>query len=373
MVSHPKIMIVGLGSTGNYVLDLASKRETFRDCRFTVVSRTPVEEAQKRLNITRVSAGLFDLYPDIEYRAQDVTDIEGMAELIRACRPDFIAYTGRYMKGLKYGGFSYPNGIGYGVWLPLAVVLVEKLMRAVKKSGVHTKVINTSYGDGVSPALQTVGLAPMVSAGNLNHMIPRIKRAVCRLIGGQASPYDVRVRLVGSHYLNTYVSREGSVKGSAYDLYWTCKGEKIQGISDEQIFALCNVPTVSGPERNWMIASDVVRLLELMLAADGKEYSIHAPGPFGLLGGYPLLFQNGEMRLDESVLSKARMEAINKDNLRCDGIDAIDRDGLHFTGEARDKMKQVFGIDYPKILRVEDCESFAQELAAAVRAYGERR
>lgn len=361
-----KILVVGLGSTGNYVLDMATKMEAFRDCAFTVVSRTPAETAEKRLNITRVSSGLFDLFPEIGYRRGDVNDVDGMAELIRRLDPDIVAYTGRYMKGLKYGEYSYPNNIGYGVWLPLAVVLPEKLMQAVKAAGSRARVINTSYGDGVSPALASVGLAPYVSAGNLNHLIPRIKRAAANLAGGGKRPEQVEVRLAGSHFLNTYVSKEGDPRGSAYRLDWNVDGEKPAGITDAALFAACGVPTISGPERNWMIASDVVRLMELMLAQDGREYAIHAPGPFGLIGGYPLLFRNGEMRLDETAFSRDEMIRVNEDSLRRDGVDGIDAAGLHFTDEARERMREVFGFDYPRTVTVADCEPFAEELARMI-------
>ena len=34
-------------------------------------------------------------------------------------------------------------------------------------------------------------------------------------------------------------------------------------------------------------------------------------------------------------------------SLRCDGIEQIDEDGLHFTEEVILKMKKVFDLDYP--------------------------
>lgn len=363
------IMVVGFGSTGNYVLDIATKMELFRDSVFTVVSRTHPETVEKRLNITRVSAGIFDCFPEIRYVRQDVTDISGMTETIRRNDPDIIAYTGRYMKGLKYGEYSYPNDIGYGVWLPLAVVLPEKLMRAVKAAGSNARVVNTSYGDGVSPALASIGLAPYVSAGNINHLIPRIKRGIAELVGEGARPDNVDVKLAGSHFLNTYVSKEGNARGSAYGLSWTFNGEMRADITDTQIFAACSVPTISGPERNWMIASDVVRLMELMVLRDGRSRSIHAPGPFGLTGGYPLLFTNGEMCLDETAFSREEMERINIDSLRCDGIEAISAEGIRFTDEVRERMRVVFGLDYPETVSITDCESFAHRIAESLETY----
>ena len=242
-----KIMIIGYGSAGKYVLDMATKMDAFKNCRFTVVSRTPKEEAIKRVNITRVSSGIFEYYPDIDYLEGDVNDIEAMSELLTEVSPDIIAYTGRYMKGFKYGEFSYPNGIGYGVWTPMAVVLVEKLMRAVKRSGINTRVINTSFGDAVSPALASVGLAPYTSAGNLNHLVPRIKMAYADITGENIK--DIDVTFVGAHYVNTYISKEGSPKGSPYLLKISCKSGNpvLDAVQDCEAFS----ETVANLLKGW--------------------------------------------------------------------------------------------------------------------------
>lgn len=360
-----KIMIIGYGSTGKYVLDMATKLPAFSGCTFSVISRTPKEEAEKRINITRVSTGIFGSFPQIKYFESDIRHIARMSELIKNVSPDIIAYTGRYMKGFKYGEFSYPNEIGYGAWTPMAIVLVEKVMRAIQQSGVKTKVINTSYGDAVSPALASIGLAPYTSAGNLNHLVPRMKLAFAEVTGDK--PEQVDVTFAGSHYANTYISREGTPKGSPYLLKIT--GKSGGCVEDARIFEKCALSTLSGPERNWMIASDVVMLMQLMLDKSGTKRKIHAPGPFGLIGGYPLVFQNGEMRLDTSDFSAEEMERVNQESLRCDGIDTIDENGITFTDTLIRKMKEVFGLDYPRTISISDCEPFSRQIAQTLSAF----
>jgi len=352
-----KVMIIGYGSTGKYVLDMLTRLPELADCEYTIVSRTAKSEAEKRINLTLVSAGIFGLYPKVKYQQCDITNIERLSEIISSDKPDIIAYTGRYMSGFKYGEFSYPNNIGYGVWTPMAVVLVEKVMQAVKKSWVKTRVINTSFGDAVSPLLAAHGLAPYTSAGNLNHLIPRIARAHEELTGEPAAETDVT--FVGSHYANTYISKEGTPKDSPYLL-------KIAGnknADDSDIFKKCAIPTASGQERNIMISSDVVVLIKLMLDRSEKQFKTHAPGAFGLAGGYPLLFRNGEMKLDETHFTKAEMVAVNESSLRCDGVDKLDKNGIHFTDDVVKKMRDVFGLDYPKTLALEDCERFSERIA----------
>lgn len=355
-----KVMIIGYGSTGKYALDMLTRLPDLADCEYTILSRTQKEEAERRINLTLVSAGMFGMYPKVRYIACDINDIERLSETIALSEPDVIAYTGRYMKGFKYGEFSYPNQIGYGVWTPMAAVLVEKVMRAVKQAGVKSRVINTSYGDAVSPLLAARKLAPYTSAGNLNHLIPRIARAYETLTGQPAGCTDVT--FAGSHYANTYISKEGTAKGSPYLLH--IGGSK--PVRDCDVFKHCAIPTASGQERNIMIASDVVMLIRLMLDKSGNEHKIHAPGPFGNVGGYPLLFRNGQMRVDETHFTLKEMIAVNKDSLRCDGIESLDENGIHFTDEVIDKMKAVFGMNYPKTVALEDCESFAAKIAERI-------
>lgn len=352
-----KIMIVGYGSTGKYVLDMLTRLPVLGDCDYYVISRAPKEEAEKRINLTLVSAGILGVYPKVKYICCDINDVQRMSDVIADAVPEIIAYTGRYVKGAKYGEFSYPNHIGYGVWTPMSAVLAAKLMYAVKQSGVKVRVINTSYGDAVSPLLATCGLAPYTSAGNLNHLIPRIARAYGMLTG--TSPGCVDVSFVGSHYANTYISKEGAPKESPYLM--NIAGNNI--VSDRDIFRNCAIPTGSGQERNIMIASDVVKLIELMLDQSGRVHKIHVPGPLGKIGGYPVLFQNGMLSIDESCFSLEDMETVNRGSLRCDGIEQIDEDGLHFTEEVILKMKKVFDLDYPRTLALSECEEFATKIA----------
>lgn len=355
-----KIMIIGYGSTGKYVLDMMVRLPEFADCEYTVISRSEKAEAEKRINLTLVSAGIFGMYPKIIYEQCNIEDTNRLSELIAKREPDVIAYTGRYMKGFKYGEFSYPNGIGYGVWAPMSAVLVEKVMEAVKRSSIKTKVINTSYGDAVSPLLAEKGLAPYTSAGNLNHLIPRIVHAYETLTDIRLKESDVT--FVGSHYANTYISKEGTPKGSAYLM--DIKGNT--SIEDEKIFRLCALPTASGPDRNIMIASDVVMLTRFILDKSSAEHRIHAPGAHGKIGGYPLIFRGGQMEIDESVYSLEEMINVNKKSLMCDGIEAIDANGLRFTDEVIWQMKKVFGIIYPKTIALEDCGRFAEQIAEGI-------
>ena len=112
-----------------------------------------------------------------------------------------------------------------------------------------------------------------------------------------------------------------------------------------------------------MIASDVVMIIRYLLDKTDKTYKFHLPGPFGKIGGYPVLFNHGAMSLDETVFTEEEMTRVNRQSLSCDGIENTDENGIHFTDEAIWKMKDIFDIDYPKTLALEDCENFAEKIA----------
>jgi len=350
-----KIMIAGFGSAGGFVLDYLVRTPGIEKHEIIIATRS-IAEAGPRVNTTAIAGGIAGSYPKLSLVACDLNDIDSTASLLSAIRPDIIAYTGRFIKGVKYGQFSYPNGIGYGAWIPLSLPLIYALMKAVKKSGIDTKVINSSFPDGVCPALASSGLAPFCGAGNLNHLIPRIKTGLADRF--RVRPSEIDVTMIGSHFLNTYVSRDASAMGSPYYMNCIIGGKRVTSLSDEEIFRLSIRETVSGPQRNAMIASDIVEIIKALL--DGSGSFIHVPGPNGLPGGYPCRVYRDriELALPEGM-SEGDAVAINKSSLAFDGIEDTTAGSIVFTDDIRKKMKTVFGLDYPKKLALEDCENFA--------------
>lgn len=360
-----KIMIVGYGSTGAYVLDFLTRTKGIEEFEITVLTRS-VEEAQKRINMTLISSQIMGFYPKINLVKGDLNNTEETAELLGKIKPDIIAYTGRFIKGIKYGQYSYPNEIGYGAWLPLAIPLIYKLMKAVKLANINTKVINSSFPDGVCPALKSIGLAPFTGAGNLNHLIPRINMGLADKFG--VSQKEIDIKMIGSHFLNTYVSKEASAKGSKYVLQYTIKNEDTKKISDEEVFKLSNIKTVSGATRNLMISSDIVKIIQSIMFNEG--FFMHLPGPNGLIGGYPAkVFQEkieivlpSDITIDEAI-------NINTESLSHDGIEKIENGHIFFTDDILTKMDKVFSIKYPKSIKVEDCEEFAVQIQESLEHY----
>lgn len=359
------VLIAGYGSAGQYVVDFLLKdhRITNIDTIY-IMSRKSLKEVEPRLKISTISAGLSEVYIPVKYVKCDFNNVDKMSKLLEEIKPDVIVYTGRYASGLKYGAYSYPNGIGYGVWLPMSFPYIYNLMRAVKKSGIETKVINTSFPDGVNPLLDTVGLAPYCGAGNLNHLIPRIENVFIRR---GYEPQFLSINLVGSHYLNTYVSKEGTVRGCPFNLsvkYLTPGLVWEELIKDKEdalkVFAECEDDSAGGHVRNQMIATDCAEIVR-HLVDNTLHQTIHVPGFKGLPGGCRVISKGDKGFFIDSDLSVEEIKTINNEGLRLDGV--IIKDGaVEFTDEVRSKMKSVFNIDYPKTLYVVEMQKFADKI-----------
>ncbi len=358
-----KVLICGYGSTGKYAVDMLS-RLGMRDLEIHILSRKNLEEISPRLNTTIISSMIMESTNTIQYHQCSMLEVDAMADLFREIDPDIIAYTGRFISNIKYGSFSYPNGIGYGVWTPLSVPLIYNVMKAVKKSGIKCKVIDTSHPDIVEPLLKSVGLDVLTGLGNINHMVPRIRKYIHEEL--DVAMDRIEIKLICSHYLNTYACRDGKDMGSPYYLEYSIDGEKDMRLSAAELIQACHIPMVSDSVRNLMIASDVVEVIRILLGE--KPVKIHLPGPNGLIGGYPCcvypLSQRDEIEilLPDSIDMKRAIK-INEVSSQFDGIEKVAQGTLTFMDKDIQLLKKVFNLNYPKSIHIDDCLEFAADVS----------
>lgn len=348
------IMIIGYGSVGQYVLDIITRNKAIcnEDTIIHVVSRKTITEVAPRLNVTKVSAMINGFKGRIEYHQCDVSHIDELAEILSSASPDIIAYCGRLYSGVKYGSFSYPRGIGYGVWLPLAVPLIHKVMKAVKLSGITTKVINTSYPDATNFILKSVGLVPFTGAGNLNHLVPRIVMAANELHYFDKLITTDDIQLTGGHYLNTAISNEGHPNGADYILKIDNSDISYTTVADE-IFSRCKLPMEKNHVRNLMVASDVAEIILMVSRGYG---AMHLPGANGDLGGSKYIYSEGKLSSTEYTNDA---EKVNLQNTNKDGILRIDSGYVNFMDDDIDKLKTEFDIECPKSININDFEEYS--------------
>lgn len=346
-----KIMIVGLGSVGLYLLDyLVSLANPRID--FVVVGRNR-DKMQSDVNIVRTAATIRGQYRGhIHIDTCDLEDVDSIANVIGKWNPDFIVNSSRVYSGLKYGSISWSHLRAYGIWTPLSVKFAKNIMLAYGKVDSNAITINTSYSDAVIPWLKSSGLPHFdFGSGNLNHLIPRMKFYVAEKFGIE-NLNDIDVTLAVSHFHDVVISKEGHSEGQDILLDIKHNGEEL-GFDKAELLNACKIAMPVDQKRNMMNASSNFSIIYSIIDAimEHKRVKIHTPGVFGEIGGYPVIIDgtdNAMAYIDESVFPLKEMRRANRESIYLDGIEDVDENGLTYTDELLDKVRNEFNVNLPK-------------------------
>ena len=175
------ILFVGLGNLGSQVFDLFVLRTT-RDQKFLVAGRN-LEYLRRRTSFTLYAAMQMGLHPRVDCALMDVQNIDQTAHTIWSFQPDVIFTTVTVQPSSAISRLPAPlfeklRHAGAGPWLPLTLILLYRLMQAIKQTGLDPLVMNGAAPDNAHAVLGKVGLAPTTGVGNLANSIPAIKKAV---------------------------------------------------------------------------------------------------------------------------------------------------------------------------------------------------
>ena len=128
-----KVMIIGLGSVGNYLLTylLSTADEKLE----IIVAGRNADKLQCDVNIARVAALIRRQNRSnvIVDGTCDLENVDSIAECIRRHQPDFIVNTSRVYSGLKYGSISWKNVRAYGIWTPLSIKYIRNIMLIMRE------------------------------------------------------------------------------------------------------------------------------------------------------------------------------------------------------------------------------------------------
>lgn len=362
-----RIMIIGLGSVGNYLLDylMSAADEGTEIC---VVGRN-AEKMQSDVNIVRVASLIRG-----QNRSQvtirggvDLNEVQTIAEAIRAYEPDIIVNSSRAYAGVKYGSISWKHIRAYGIWTPLSIKYVKKIMEACEASQSDAIVINTSYSDAVIPWLKSAGRAyPDFGSGNINHLVYRFKLSAAELLGIK-DYWNIDITFAVAHFHDVVISKEGQTEGVNMLLDARYKGQLLS-LSAEQIIANCGIPMPVDAKRNMMNASSNFEIIKAILDATrtGSRTKIHCPGVFGEIGGYPVTVDGTGERVRAAICEEAfdleSMRRKNRESIYLDGIENIENGTLYYTDELIRKVKAAFGADLPKKVAFEEIDEIADFL-----------
>lgn len=361
-----KIMIIGLGSVGTYLLDylLSSKDENMEIC---VVGRN-MEKMVSDVNIVRVASlirGQNRSNVTIEADV-DLNDVTAVAECLKKNAPDIIVNSSRAYSGLKYGSISWSNVRAYGIWTPLAIKYVKNIMEAYEQVNSNAIVINTSYSDAVIPWLKSAGKAyPDFGSGNINHLIPRIKFAVAKKCGIE-DYWNIDVTYAVAHFHDVVISKEGQTEGVEQLIHISYEGKKLQ-LDLNEIFSMCKIAMPVDAKRNMMNASSNFAIIQgiLKVARSNGKVKLHCPGVFGEIGGYPVILNGTESEIkayiDETYFDIEEMRAKNKESIYLDGIKDVAEGTLYYSKELITKVKKAFGVELVSSVpfdKIEDTANF---------------
>lgn len=366
---NARIMIIGLGSVGNYLLDylLSIQDEKLDIC---VVGRNE-EKMLLDVNIVRIASlirGQNRTKVSIIGNV-DLNDVSAIADAIYAYRPDIIVNSSRAYSGLKYGSISWKSVRAYGIWAPLSMKYTKNIMEAYEQVDSNAIVITTSYPDVVIPWLKSGGKAyPDFGSGNINHLIPRIKFAVADKVGIE-DYWNIDVTMAVSHFHDVVISKEGQTEGVDILTDIRYMGQKIN-IEMDEVFQKCNVSMPTDAKRNMMNASSNFEIINAVLAAvcrDGKT-KLHCPGVFGEIGGYPIVVDGTEEQVKsyicEDYFELGSMREKNRESIYLDGIEDVRNGILTYTDELLAKVKKAFDVELMKYVfldKVEDTCDFLIE------------
>ena len=360
-----KIMIMGLGSVGQYLLDYLCSAGDER-IEIIVAGRNK-DKMQQDVNIVRVAAAIRGkLRTKIKIVENcDLDNVESIKKCLQENQPDIIVNTSRVYAGLKYGSISWKNFRAYGIWTPLSIKYIKNIMEAVEAETPSAIVINTSYSDAVIPWLKSAGKAyPDFGSGNLNHLIPRIRFAVAQKYGIN-DDWNIDVSLATGHFHDVVISKEGQNEGITQLISVSYKGEKIV-FDQKEILSRCVIPMPVDAKRNMMNASSNYEIISAILDAvfENKKIRIHIPGFGGNIGGYPVWIDgsNGDVKayIDEENFAYEDMVLHNQKSMYKDGIEKIENGNLIYTDELIEKVQKTFGTKLPKCVTFEQIDETAE-------------
>jgi hypothetical protein len=367
------VMIVGLGDLGGWVLEFLARCQGVHR-----IVTTDIREdwGYSKTMTAAVGVSQQGYNKRLEFHKIDLYDIDRTAELLNSVQPD-VVYTAAALQSWWVPLLLPPDiaekseVAGIGPLTPGHLALTHKLMLAIKKSGIKTKVLNNCYPDVVNPILWRNGLGPDIGSGNSDLVMEDIRQKVS--YDKNVPPQEVAVYLYTAHPIDTVAKRKEIpfllkifVSGRDITNNYNAK-ELVRGFAT--MYAPAKMTTWLAHPR---VAASAVKQIMAMINDTNELTSL--PGPNGLPGGYSvrLSAKGAEVALPEGFTLEEVIQ-VNLDALRFDGIEEIKDDGtVVFTEECRQLVKEWLGGDIGQDLRLEDVDERAQEVVSLTHKLGEK-
>jgi hypothetical protein len=332
----------------------------------------------------------------VRFAHADLARPDSLADLLRRETPDLL-FTAASLQTwwladlLPEAAAATLRLARFGAWLPVHLAPTLALMQAAREAGFTGATVAAPYPDVVNCVLGRIGLAPTCGVGNVDEMATKVAIQAAGRIG--AAPADLRVRLVAHHALEPLVfgpgagvpvgaaGQDGAAGhggaaggGSPLPPFFLRVEQGGRDITDavaagSLLFSPCPLP----PGRSWcrFTAAVTVRLVRALCG--DADVSLHAPGPLGLPGGYPIVAGRMRVRIDPPVgLTEAEAIALNERSHRFEGIERIDPDGtVVFRGEDAEALRAALGYSCARLPPAE-AAARGRELVDRFREFARR-
>lgn len=366
----PAVLLIGAGGLGGVILELLAREDGMGRI---VVGGRDVERGVARCNLARLGAMAQGYAPEITFTPLDLDEPATVAEVIAREAPDVIVSTASlqtwWLLDLLPPEAAAPlRNAGFGLWLPVHLPLTLKLMEAVRACGYDGITLTAPFPDVVNPVLGRLGLAPTCGVGNLDEVVPKIQLLAAARLGVPLAA--VRVLLVAHHALED-VAFGAAGEMPPYFLRVECGGEDVTAAVGADALLRAPYPLPPGQAVHFLTAGSTVRLIRAVLSESGAL--LHAPGPCGLPGGYPVFASRAGVYVAPIVgLALDEAIAINERAHRFDGVERIAPDGtVVFCPETVEACRATLGYACDP-LRPGEAGPRATELMARFRAYAAR-
>ncbi len=335
------LFIISLGELGTHLLEAVARSNLFR--RIVVGSRSE-SKAIKRRNNALIGAGTEGCYPQLEAVEFDFND-PASTSILKSLNPDVIFSAPTLMPWWK---ISSPGSgaIPFGGYISLHLAPMRKLQERISEANLKSLWIAASFPDVINPVLAACGTGPFCGIGNVQEPIAKICSGVAAV--HHVEPTAVNVRLVAQHAFEYFVMRdEGCDELPPYLLQVLIDGRDVTTTAHEVLQA--PFPFPYDLHFNRVTAS--AGLMVLKAIANPIPTATHLPGCLGLPGGYPVIIDENDIKLDLAPgWTKQQAVDVNRCSMRWDGIALIDTDGtVIFTEET---SRALFNLTGRKISEI---------------------
>jgi hypothetical protein len=291
----------------------------------------------------------------------DGQDAEGLRALLTRFEPELIVQCATLLspfalQGVPTNAAQAVLRGGFALQLAAQLPVVRTLMQAMREIGMKCPVINCSYPDATHPILAAEGLAPTVGIGNVAIMAVLYQR---NLAGANEST----LKVVGQHaQLGPVLEGRFAAAETPTPLVYL-NGERLP---PERL--LFDAGLQGGAAMNHLAASTIVPILRGFTERDGIVET-HAPGVFGLAGGFPVRFTGGdlELRLPDGLTLEEAV-SFNRLAAKGEGIERIAEDGTVFYTEHARRSVAEFCPELAEPLRPQEVEKRFRVLQTVAQA-----